>query len=197
MAGRFSRDDPRSKARWRRQSLLSPASRCCLKVQGGRMPACTHGDRWRAFHCARPFPQENLQRALNRILPAAIRILSAEHAAEDFHARHSAVGKVYQYRIFRGGICSPFMARYVSVCRWPLDMEAMQSAADMILGEHDFTSFAAFDPDRTARLEDRECKWRWRHGEYLRRRPAVIFAASRLRGGLVILYFPGPVQWER
>jgi tRNA pseudouridine38-40 synthase len=105
-----------------------------------------------SFSLRAAIPAENLLRALNRILPPAIRILSAEPAPEDFHARHSAVGKVYQYRIFRGGICSPFMARYVSVCKWPLDLEAMQSAADMILGEHDFTSFAASDPDRTARL---------------------------------------------
>jgi tRNA pseudouridine38-40 synthase len=89
---------------------------------------------------------------LNRILPSAIRILSAEPVAEDFHARHSAIGKVYQYRIFRGGICPPFLARYVSVIRWPLDLDAMQSAADKILGEHDFTSFAASDPDRAERL---------------------------------------------
>jgi tRNA pseudouridine38-40 synthase len=46
------------------------------------------------------------------------------------------------------------MARYVSECRWQLDLKAMQSAADSILGEHDFTSFAAFDPDRNARLAD-------------------------------------------
>ena len=108
-----------------------------------------------SFSLRAAIPAENLLRALNRILPAAIRVLSAEHVAEDFHARHSAVGKVYQYRIFRGGICSPFLSRYVSICRWPLDVEAMQSAAEMILGEHDFTSFAAFDPDRIAVLETR------------------------------------------
>ena len=126
-----------------------------LPQGSGRTDAGVHA--WgqvASFSLRAAIPADNLQRALNRILPAAIRVLSAEHAAEDFHARHSAVGKVYQYRIFRGGICSPFMARYVSICRWPLDLEAMQAAADAILGEHDFTSFAASDPDRTARLKD-------------------------------------------
>jgi tRNA pseudouridine38-40 synthase len=126
-----------------------------LPQGSGRTDAGVHA--WgqvASFSLRAAIPADNLQRALNRILPAAIRILSAEHATQDFHARHSAVGKVYQYRIFRGGICSPFMARYVSVCRWPLDLEAMQAAADAILGEHDFTSFAASDPDRAARLED-------------------------------------------
>ncbi|HEY5256215.1 MAG TPA: tRNA pseudouridine synthase A, partial [Acidobacteriaceae bacterium] len=126
-----------------------------LPQGSGRTDAGVHA--WgqvASFFLRAAIPADNLQRALNRILPAAIRILSAEHATQDFHARHSAVGKVYQYRIFRGGICSPFMARYVSICRWPLDLEAMQAAADAILGEHDFTSFAASDPDRAARLED-------------------------------------------
>ena len=137
------------------EAIASVTGEQVLPQGSGRTDAGVHA--WgqvASFSLRAAIPAENLQRALNRILPAAIRILSAEHAAEGFHARHSAVGKVYQYRIFRGGICSPFMARYVSVCRWPLDLEAMQSAADMILGEHDFTSFAAFDPDRTARLEE-------------------------------------------
>jgi tRNA pseudouridine38-40 synthase len=130
-----------------------------LPQGSGRTDAGVHA--WgqvTSFSLRASIPAENLQRALNRILPAAIRVRSAEHAAEDFHARHSAVGKVYQYRIFRGGICSPFMARYVSLCRWPLDLEAMQSAADRILGEHDFTSFAASDPDRAARLEKKDAR---------------------------------------
>ncbi len=124
-----------------------------LPQGSGRTDAGVHA--WgqvASFSLRAAIPAENLQRALNRILPGAIRILSAEPAGKDFHARHSAVGKVYQYRIFQGGICSPFLARYVSVCKWPLNLEAMQAAAEAILGEHDFTSFAASDPDRTARI---------------------------------------------
>ncbi len=135
-----------------------------LPQGSGRTDAGVHArGQVASFSLRAAIPAENFARALNRILPAAIRILSAEHAAEDFHARHSAVGKVYQYRIFRGGICSPFLARYVSVCRWPLDLEAMQSAADLILGVHDFTSFAASDPDRAARLADENGSQDGRH----------------------------------
>ena len=128
-----------------------------LPQGSGRTDAGVHA--WgqvASFSLRAAIPADNLQRALNRILPAAIRILSAEHAAEGFHARHSAVGKVYQYRIFRGRMCSPFMSRYVSSCRWPLDLEAMQAASEMIVGEHDFTSFAASDPDRSARIADED-----------------------------------------
>jgi tRNA pseudouridine38-40 synthase len=98
-------------------------------------------------------PPANLLRALNRTLPASIRVLAAEIASPDFHARHSARGKTYQYRIFRGEICPPTLARYVYAIPWPLDEDAMAAAAARIVGEHNFTSFAAVDPDRAHRIE--------------------------------------------
>jgi tRNA pseudouridine38-40 synthase len=108
-----------------------------------------------SFTLASPIPPGNLQRALNRILPAGIRVLSAEIAPPHFHARHSSRGKRYEYRIFerrqqtstaakpQERICSPFLAPFVWDCRWPLDLEAMQAAAQHILGTHDFTAMAA------------------------------------------------------
>ncbi len=93
-------------------------------------------------------PTENFVRALNDGLPAAIRVLEVEEVEADFHARRSARGKTYRYRIFRGAICPPFLARYVWHYPYPLDEDAMISAADVVQGEHDFTSFAAADPER-------------------------------------------------
>ena len=107
---------------------------------------------------AAPIPPANLMRALNRTLPADIRVLSAQHAAADFHARHSAVAKQYEYRIYRGEVCPPTLARYVFALCWPLDVPAMMEAAPHLLGTHDFSSFAAADPDRTQRmLADPQC----------------------------------------
>ena len=99
-----------------------------------------------------PIPAPNLLRALNRTLPASIRVLQTTHAPSSFHARHSAVAKQYEYRIYRGEICPPELARYVYDLAWPLDIAAMQHAAPLVLGMHDFSSFAAVDPDRTARM---------------------------------------------
>jgi tRNA pseudouridine38-40 synthase len=99
-------------------------------------------------------PPENLHRALNRTLPSAIRILGAEHAPPEFHARHSVIAKTYEYRIFRGEICPPWVARYAYALNWPLDIESMRRAAGMVEGEHDFSSFAASDPDLSARTAD-------------------------------------------
>ena len=93
-------------------------------------------------------PTANFVKALNDILPASVRVLEVEEAAPDFHARKSARGKTYRYRIYRAAICPPFLARYVWHCPYPLDEEAMIRTARVLEGEHDFTSFAAVDPER-------------------------------------------------
>jgi tRNA pseudouridine38-40 synthase len=91
---------------------------------------------------------ENLLRALNDKLPTAIRCLEVEEVAKDFHARHSTRAKSYEYRLFRGAICSPFLARYVHHYPYPLNCEEMSRAAKDVVGKRDFTSFAAVDPER-------------------------------------------------
>src|SRR5581483_11269239 len=98
-------------------------------------------------HIQSPIPVGNLIVALNDILPAAIRVLDVEEAASDFHARKSARAKTYRYRVYRGAICPPFLARYVYHHPYPLDEGAMMQAAKLVQGEHDFTSFAAVDPE--------------------------------------------------
>jgi tRNA pseudouridine38-40 synthase len=107
------------------------------------------------FSLTVPIPPTNLHRALNRALPASIRVLSVEDVPEDFHARHSALRKTYEYRILPCGhddrICSPMLAPYVWPCRFALDLAILQQAATHILGTHDFTSFAANDPDVSTR----------------------------------------------
>jgi tRNA pseudouridine38-40 synthase len=93
-------------------------------------------------------PAANLLIALNDLLPSAVRVLECVEAAADFHARKSAVAKTYRYRMYRGDICPPFLARYVWHYPYPLDFAAMSEASRLIEGEHDFTSFAAVDPER-------------------------------------------------
>ena len=101
-----------------------------------------------SFAIESSIPARNLMVALNDILPAAIRVTAAEEAAADFHARHSATGKSYRYRIFRGEVCPPHLARYVYHHPYPLDELQMKQAAPMVIGAHDFTSFAAVDPEK-------------------------------------------------
>jgi tRNA pseudouridine38-40 synthase len=100
------------------------------------------------FATESPIPAANLLKALNDMLPASIRVIAVSEAPPDFHARHSARAKTYRYRMHRAEICSPFLVRYVWHYPYPLDEDAMHQAAAAVVGEHDFTSFAAVDPER-------------------------------------------------
>jgi tRNA pseudouridine38-40 synthase len=93
-------------------------------------------------------PAANFVIALNDLLPASIRVLSVEEVPADFHPRKSAEAKTYRYRIYREAICPPLLARYVWHYPYPLDENAVREAAPLVEGEHDFTSFAAVDPER-------------------------------------------------
>ncbi|MCU1284740.1 MAG: tRNA pseudouridine synthase [Acidobacteriales bacterium] len=137
------------------QGTLSDAIQkiCQEKVlpQGsGRTDAGVHAlAQVASFQTSSSIPSDNLRKALNSNLPETIRIISVQDAPADFHARHSAKAKTYEYRMYRGDICPPFLANFVYHHPYPLDENAMLSAASLVVGEHDFTSFAAVDPDRT------------------------------------------------
>jgi len=126
-----------------------------LPQGSGRTDAGVHAlGQVASFALEAAIPAENLHRALNRCLPASIRVLAVEEVGENFHARHSAVSKTYEYRIFPlhpESICSPMLAPFVWPCPWRLDVGLLNEAARHILGEHDFTSFAASDPELAER----------------------------------------------
>jgi len=130
-----------------------------LPQGSGRTDAGVHAlGQVASFALEARIPAESLRRALNRTLPESIRILEVEMAPGTFHARHSATAKTYEYRVFLerpapGGavVCPPFLARYVYSYPWPLDFEALEQAARLFIGTHDFLSFAATDPDSAAR----------------------------------------------
>jgi tRNA pseudouridine38-40 synthase len=100
------------------------------------------------FATESPIPAQNLVKALNDMLPPSIRVLQSSEEPLDFHARKSAHTKTYRYRVYRGAICAPFIARYVWHYPFPLDEDAMRRAACLVIGEHDYTSFAAVDSER-------------------------------------------------
>jgi len=82
-----------------------------------------------------------LARALNAILPPAVRVMAIEEMADAFHARFSASGKVYEYRIVNAPIVSPFLQRYAWHVIPPLDLDAMRAGAAALVGAHDFAAF--------------------------------------------------------
>jgi tRNA pseudouridine38-40 synthase len=95
------------------------------------------------FKTQSALPAAEFQRALNALIPPAIRIVAAEEIGPDFHARWQAQGKTYRYRIYRGQVLPPFDYRRALHYSGPLDEGAMAAAAREFEGERDFTSFAA------------------------------------------------------
>ncbi|GAC1428694.1 MAG: tRNA pseudouridine(38-40) synthase TruA [Terriglobales bacterium] len=125
-----------------------------LPQGSGRTDAGVHALRQVAtFSLESPIPAENLVSALNDMLPPSIRALEADEVSSDFHARKSAKSKTYCYRMYREPVCPPFLARYVWHYPYPLEEGFMKQAAALVIGEHDFTSFAAVDPER---MRDRD-----------------------------------------
>lgn len=92
-----------------------------------------------------PIPCENLVKALNHLLPIAVRVRKAQEVSQTFHARLDARLKIYRYVILQAPICSPFLGRFVCHHPYALDFDLMSKAAQLFEGEHDFTSFAGSD----------------------------------------------------
>jgi tRNA pseudouridine38-40 synthase len=82
-----------------------------------------------------------LMRAINANLPVTIRVFDVTMMPDDFHARFSATGKSYEYRIWNGPVVPPTLRLYTWHVPQPLDVAPMQRAADAIVGEHDFAAF--------------------------------------------------------
>jgi tRNA pseudouridine38-40 synthase len=129
------------------EQVISEIEGRSVQVAGsGRTDAGVHAiAQVAAFSMENPIPVDNLRRAVNRLLPRDIRVLEAEEAALDFHPRFQAKRKTYEYRIFRGEICSPFERRYVCHHPYPLAIQEMIALAPLLEGEHDFAAFAASD----------------------------------------------------
>ena len=81
--------------------------------------------------------------ALNAHLPASVRVMEAQLVRPEFHARFSAVGKVYEYRIWRGAVLPPHLAGRAWHHPHAVDVALLQQALACYCGEHDFRRFAA------------------------------------------------------
>ncbi len=83
----------------------------------------------------------DLQRALNAVLPVDIAVLELEQALDHFHPRFDAVSREYRYSLYQSTIRQPLMRRYALQVAQPLDVALMQRAAVQLIGEHDFAAF--------------------------------------------------------
>ena len=131
------------------QRVLSLIEGADVHVCGsGRTDAGVHAEGQTAnIKLKRSFTPEKLRAAINGNLWRDLRILSIEKAADDFHARFSAKGKTYLYRVVNTPVISPFWAGYAHHEARPLDVNRMNDAARLFLGEHDWTAFSSAQSD--------------------------------------------------
>jgi len=160
------------------ESVVGEIEKRPVHVAGsGRTDAGVHAlAQVAAFSIENPIPLLNLRKAMNRLLPPSIRVLSTAEAAPEFHPRFEAAAKTYEYRILRCEICPPSEWPFVHHYPYPLDVDRMLACARVLEGEHDFTAFAAAD----GRDDDGKTKVRTIFSSRLEARPDRL--TYRVRG---------------
>ncbi len=119
----------------------------------GRTDAGVHAEgQVASVEVQRDITPEKLRSAVNGNVGKDVRVMAATVVADDFHARYSALEKIYLYRVINGGVMSPFWLRYAYQDARPLDLKLMQNCAAMFLGEHDWTAFSAAQSDAENRV---------------------------------------------
>ena len=155
-----------------------------LAVAGRPDPGVHATGQVASFRTAAGPPAERAAAALNAVLPDDIAVLQVEERADDFSARFSARSRAYRYRILRRRVHSPFEARRALWWPKPLDRAALDAAAALLPGTHDFTAFTPTDTEHT-RFERTVLAAAWEdHGDELH---LTIEAVSFLRHMVRIL----------
>jgi tRNA pseudouridine38-40 synthase len=95
---------------------------------------------------------EKLRSAINGNVAKDVRVLDVSAVDDRFHARYSAVGKTYLYRILNGPVLTPFWLRYALQEARDLDLNLIQSCSKLFLGEHNWTAFSAAQTDAESRV---------------------------------------------
>lgn len=95
------------------------------------------------FYTTGTIPTERIAVAAKGLLPADIVVVSADEVAPEFHARRSAVGKIYRYRLLNTRLANPFERNYAWHFAAELDTLLMHQAVQAVVGTHDFSAFRA------------------------------------------------------
>jgi tRNA pseudouridine38-40 synthase len=155
---------------WQRQangvSIQALIEEALLPLEGRRLPVAGSGRTDAGVHAlgqvaslelTHPISPADLVSALNARLPADVRVLAAEVAADGFHARFSALRKTYAYRLYNAPLADPFERNRSWHVPQRLDIEAMRRAVPSIVGTHDFAALvgSGSDTSRTERTVDR------------------------------------------
>lgn len=121
-----------------------------VELQGsGRTDAGVHARKQTAnFHTACAMSTEEMLSYINRYLPEDIALLQVTEAAPRFHSRLNATGKCYAYRVWNSPVSDVFLRRFALQVPNELDVEAMEQAAAILCGQHDFKAFTSAKKSR-------------------------------------------------
>lgn len=127
------------------ENVLTKMAGETVEVHGaGRTDAGVHAKGQVAhFKCNTDKSEQEIMEYLNHYLPEDVAVIAIKEAAERFHARLNAIGKIYQYRIINSSIPHIFDRRYASIIEEPLDIEKMKETAKVLIGTHDFQAFTS------------------------------------------------------
>lgn len=95
------------------------------------------------FYTTSTIPLERIPTSVNRCLPPDIAFVQVEEAAENFHARKSALGKYYQYRVYNGKVAPAIGSRYFYHYPYHLNEELVRQGCKLLEGKHNFKSFSS------------------------------------------------------
>ncbi|MGX9726654.1 MAG: tRNA pseudouridine(38-40) synthase TruA [Candidatus Electronema sp. VV] len=139
------------------EDALARITKEATEVNGaGRTDAGVHAEGMTAnFHTGAAMPTAAFQRALNSMLPKAVRIFEAAEAAPDFHARFSALGKTYRYDFFTGAVQLPAERLYRAHAPCVFMPGRVQPCLELLIGSHDFSSFEAVGTRDRSKTEGR------------------------------------------
>lgn len=114
-----------------------------VEIQGaGRTDAGVHArGQVASVHLPEGYAPQEVQDYLNHYLPEDVAVVEVKQVGERFHARLSATGKEYRYHIRMGSVPDVFARKYQYRVEEPLDILAMERAAEYLTGKHDFRSF--------------------------------------------------------
>ena len=119
----------------------------------GRTDAGVHAEGQVAnVHLEREIAPEKLRAAINGNVAKDLRVIEAAVVHDEFHARHSALGKTYIYRVVNNPVMSPFWLRYAHHEARSLDLNRMRECAVLFPGRHDWTAFSAAQSDAENRI---------------------------------------------
>ncbi|MCC2641451.1 MAG: truA [Nitrospira sp.] len=153
------------------EALAAVAHTGLTLIAAGRTDAGVHAlGQVASFRTDRGLSHREWLRALNAHLPSDISALSVEQVPDEFHARYSARGKLYEYHLLNRSERAPLLRERAWLLYKPLDFAAMAEAAACLVGSHDFSSF------QTAPTDNENPRCRLEQAELRRRGDLIILA---------------------